>query len=88
MKVGSALASLAQRPNSGVRHPPRGGTSDWYVWGGLEFSSDDDFFQPVHIGQEVLPAIIPYLALPPGWRFQIAPGHEDLWFDADLLTET
>jgi hypothetical protein len=35
--------------------------------------------------QERCAAILPYLALPPGWRFLIAPGHEDLWYDADLL---
>ena len=25
------------------------------------------------------------LGLGPGWRFLIAPGHEDVWFDANLL---
>ena len=23
--------------------------------------------------------------LPPGWRFLIAPGHEDVWYDGSLL---
>jgi hypothetical protein len=27
----------------------------------------------------------PYLALPPGWRFLIAPDYEDVWFDESLL---
>lgn len=31
------------------------------------------------------PEVLPYLALPPGWRFLIAPGHEDVWFDEQLL---
>src|SRR6266436_8179780 len=83
LKVGIALATLTQQPINGLRHPPDGQVSGWYVWGGGEPSSDDHFFQPVHIEHlgEMLPAIIPYLGLPTGWRFQIAPGHEDVWFD-------
>lgn len=62
---------------------------DGYIWGGREVSSSPDFFQPVHINHldEVLPVIIPYLGLPPGWRVQVASGHEDLWFDAKLLDQ-
>jgi hypothetical protein len=26
-----------------------------------------------------------YLALPAGWRFLLAPDHEDVWFDVNLL---
>jgi hypothetical protein len=28
---------------------------------------------------------MPYLSLPPGWRFLIAPGHEDVWEDQSLF---
>jgi hypothetical protein len=31
------------------------------------------------------PSILPYLALPPGWRVLLAPGYEDVWFDGELL---
>ena len=31
------------------------------------------------------PEIIKYLGLPPGWRFLIAPGYEDVWFDPNLV---
>lgn len=88
-KVGIALATLGQQPINGLRHPPKDGTSGWYIWGGERFSSAVDFFQPVHIEHldEFLPTIIPYLGLPAGWRFQVAPGHEDVWFDPDLLLE-
>lgn len=50
-------------------------------------SSDPDFFQPLRVEHLThwCPAVIPYLLLPPGYRFQIAPGHEDVWFDASLL---
>ena len=89
-KLGLALATLSQRPINGLRHPPKGGTSGWYVWAGETLSSAEDFFQPVHQDhlRELLPAIIPYLGLPPGWRFQVASGHEDVWFDATLLDES
>ena len=29
--------------------------------------------------------VLPYLALPPGWRFLIADGYEDVWRDDSLL---
>lgn len=32
------------------------------------------------------PEVLPYLGLPPGWRFRIAPGHSDVWDDPELLT--
>ena len=88
-KLGVALATLGQQPLNGLRHKPEGDTTGWYVWGGQELSSADDFFQPVHVEHldKILPAIIPYLGLPAGWRFQIALGHEDVWFDAMLLSE-
>ena len=28
---------------------------------------------------------LPYLGLAPGWRFLIAPGYEDVWYDEKLL---
>ena len=86
-KLGVALATLEQRPINGLRHPPQEDNTGWYVWGGQELSPTDDFFQPVHVAhlEEILPAIGPYLGLPPGWRFQVAPGHEDVWFDSTLL---
>ncbi|SRR6266511_1767960 len=74
-------------PINGLRHSPSPGTTGWFIWAGGEPSPDDDFFQPVHLEHlaELCPTALPYLALPPGWRFQIAPGHEDVWPDATLL---
>ena len=31
------------------------------------------------------PVALKYLALPPGWRFLEADGHEDVWHDSVLL---
>jgi hypothetical protein len=74
-------------PLNGMRHPPSAGTAGWYIWAGTELSSDAGFFIPLHVRhlKTWRPDVLPYLALPPGWRFLIAPGHEDVWFDPSLL---
>ena len=75
-------------PLNGLRHRPEGDTAGWYIWAGEVLSGDPGFFQPVHVSHlgEWCPPVLPYLGLPPGWRFQIAPGHEDVWFDASLIS--
>jgi hypothetical protein len=73
-------------PVHGLRHPPERGTSGWYVWTG-DFSETPDFFAPWHTSHLVTacPEVAHLLALPPGSRFLIAPGHEDVWEDPSLL---
>ncbi|MCP3973653.1 MAG: hypothetical protein GY720_04090 [bacterium] len=73
-------------PLHGLRHPPEGDTNGWYLWRG-EYSDDPDFFVPLHFEHvgERAPEAIPYVALPPGWRFLVATDREDIWFDATLL---
>lgn len=75
-------------PLHGLRERPVGDTCGWYIWAG-PWSEADDFFRPFHATHliEWRPELARYLALPPGWRFLIAPGHEDVWFDATLLEE-
>ncbi len=87
-KVGVALDTLHLAPLNGLRHQPEAGTCGWFIWGGQEPSADPEFFQPVHVGHLVArcPAALPYLGLPPGYRFLLAPGQEDAWFDASLLS--
>lgn len=74
-------------PINGLRHPPADDTTGWYIWAGEHLSSDPDFFVPLHVSHltEWCPQVIPYLALPAGWRFMIAPGYEDIWQDPSLL---
>lgn len=74
-------------PLNGLRHRPAADTCGWYIWAGDEMSEDADFFLPLHVDHvaEWCPEAEPYLALPPGWRFLIAPGYEDVWFDPALL---
>jgi hypothetical protein len=86
-KVGvSAFVSSQSLPIHGLRHPPQGETSGWYIWSG-ELSTDPSFFRPLHARHlsERCPQVVKYLGLGPGWRFLVAPDHEDVWFDESLL---
>jgi hypothetical protein len=89
MKVGISRTVLGDiHPLNGMRHPPEGDTTGWYIWAGEELSSEADFFVPLHVEHvsDWTPNVIPYLALPPGWRFLLAQGHVDAWFDQSLLS--
>jgi len=74
-------------PLNGLRHPAHGNLCGWYLWAGKEFSTDPDWFDVIHFAHLVEEAnpCLPYLALPAGWRFLIAPNYEDVWFDESLL---
>src|SRR5689334_3598876 len=74
------------QPLNGLRLLPDGDTTGWYIWAGEEISDQSDFFAPLHLShlREWCPDVLPYLQLPPGWRFQIAPEHEDVWLDDEL----
>jgi hypothetical protein len=86
-KIGISESALGgELPLNGLRHRPESGTTGWFIWSG-KWSSDPDFFKPLHLYHlvEDCPAALPFLALPPGWRFLVAPGYEDVWFDSSLL---
>jgi hypothetical protein len=86
-KLGISKSALqGEIPINGLRHPPENGTSGWFIWSG-EWSDAPDFFLPMHLSHlpEHCPAAVPFLALPPGWRFLAAPGYRDVWFDENLL---
>jgi hypothetical protein len=83
-----AIGPMVGKPINGLRHPPESGSSGWFIWAGGEIDqADGSFFEPMHVSHlpTTYAVVIPYLALPPGWRFQIAPNHEDVWFDEGLL---
>jgi hypothetical protein len=86
-KVGLALSTLGALPLNALRIPVEGGVCGWYIWGGEIFSEDDNFFQPMHVAHlnNYVENLLPYLALPPGWRVLLAPNQEDVWFDEALL---
>jgi len=74
-------------PMNGFRYPAAGDTSGWFLWAGRALSGDPGFFVPLdaeHLA-DWCPIVLPYLGLPPGWRFLLAPGHEDVWYDENLL---
>ena len=75
-------------PLHALRHAPKGQSNGWFVWRGEEIpQNDDDFFVPSHVEHlpTHAPELLPYLALPAGWRVLLAPGYEDVWFDELLL---
>lgn len=74
-------------PINGLRHPPEGDTTGWYIWGGEELSSDPDFFVPLHVRHlaEWCRVALKFLGLPPGWRFLVAGECEDVWEDPSLV---
>jgi hypothetical protein len=88
LKVGVARnVRSGIRPINGLRHPPTESTTGWFIWAGEDFSTAPDFFVPLHAKhlEEWCPAVLKYLGLPPGWRFLIADGYEDVWYDDSLL---
>lgn len=88
LKVGIALNVLDNLlPINGLRHPPEGDSTGWYIWAGEIFDQSPDFFQPLCVKHlpDWCPMVIPYLGLPPAYRFLIAPDYEDVWEDSSLL---
>ena len=86
-KVGIAFSTLALKPLNALRHPPEGETCGWYIWGGEKLSQDPKFFQSMHLSHlpRYCSQLLSYLALAPGLRVLLAPGQEDVWYDASLL---
>jgi hypothetical protein len=88
LKVGLARNVLAGlQPLNGLRHPPEGDSTGWYVWAGEDLSRAPDFFEPVHVLHlaETCPSILRFLGLPSGWRFLTEGDYVDVWQDAGLL---
>ncbi len=85
-KVGIARNVKIAEVVHGLRHPPAGDTTGWYIWSG-ELEASADFFIPLHHVHldEWRPDVRRFLAMPPGWRFLVARDYEDVWFDESLL---
>jgi hypothetical protein len=75
-------------PLRGEHFLPTDTTTGWYVWAG-ENDESADYFKPVHtVHLETWCAdAVPYLGLPSGWSFSLAPGIADVWFDEAFLVE-
>lgn len=89
LKVGISLnVKEGLTPINGLRHPPVGDTTGWYIWAGEELSVEKDFFLPLHVEHldNWCPQIKKFLGLPPGWRFLVAGDYEDVWFDESIIS--
>lgn len=86
-KLGIAIHTLHLKPLNGLRHPAEAGTCGWYIWGGTEASSGEDFYSPLHVSHlsSYAPDAVKYLCLPAGYRFLTDGKYEDVWFDSNLL---
>ncbi|KID56592.1 hypothetical protein JF50_11695 [Pseudoalteromonas luteoviolacea] len=86
-KLGIAIETIGKQPINGLRHKAENGTCGWYIWCGEALPNDPDFFKPLHVSHvnQYLPQVLPYLSLPPGHRFLLADGYEDVWQDLKLL---
>lgn len=81
------LLALERLPYNACRFPPlEPDNSGWFVWVGDD-QPDPDVTMEMTVQDLVglWPEVAPYLALPIGWYFQVAPDHEDIWPDAELL---
>ena len=76
-------------PLHGMREKPWDDMCGWVLWVGDALPVTEDEWETLHVSHagDWFPGIDPYLALPTGWRFVLAPGYEDVWFDSELLTD-
>lgn len=84
--VAVAVHTLNKEPIVGLRKAPE--TEEnvaWYIYGG-ELGEGEDFFETMSIKklQDILPEVLPYLALEEGYRFMIDfDDYEDVWKEGD-----
>jgi hypothetical protein len=86
--VGISKINQKLYPINGERTKIIGIFSGWMIWFGSEIPQGKTNFESmckVHLKNKI-PLIIPYLSLPPGYRFMIDDkGFEDIWYDEKLL---
>lgn len=84
--VAVAVHSLNKEPLVGLRKAPETDENiSWFIYGG-ELGEGEDFFETMSIKklQEILPEVLPYLALQQGFRFMIdGDDYEDVWKEGD-----
>ena len=94
MKVGLARnVRTGLQPLNGLRHPPKGDTTGWYLWAGQELSQAPDFFEPVHVAHlaEIspedlaVPRVAARLAISDGRRVRGRSGKTRLCSRSDRL---
>ena len=84
--VAVAVQTLNQEPIVGLRKKPE--TEEnvaWFIYGG-ELGEGQDFITTMTVRelQDILPDVLPYLALSEGYRFMIdGDDYEDVWKEGD-----
>ena len=81
-RVAVALNTLGQPPLNARRVSPERGACGWYIWGGEggSRSGNPGFFQTLQVAHllERCPQVMPFLALAPGWRVQLAANGPEI----------
>ena len=84
--VAVAVQTLNKDPIVGLRKKAEGDEQvAWYIYGG-ELGEDDVNFETMTVRelQDILPDVLPYLALEEGYRFMIdAEDYEGVWKEGD-----
>lgn len=84
--VAVAIHTLNQDPIVGIRKIAETEENvSWYIYGG-ELPEGEDFFETMTIKklQEIIPEVLPYLALDIGYRFMIdGDDYEDVWKEGE-----
>ena len=84
--VAVAVKTLDKEPLVGVRKAPETEENvSWFIYGG-ELGEGEDFFETMTVRelQDILPEVLPYLALQEGYRFMIdGDDYEDVWKEGD-----
>ena len=83
----AANVTTSSRQLHGVRVLPVGDACGWYIWSGDELAEPPDFFIPLRAQslETWAPLALPYLGLPPGWRFSLSEDGVKVWQDTTLF---
>lgn len=84
--IAVAVQTLEKDPLVGIRKKPETAENvSWYIYGG-ELEEGTDHFETMTVRelQELVPEVLPYLALDIGFRFMIdGDDYEDVWKEGD-----
>ena len=84
--IAVAVHSLKQDPIVGLRNKAEGDENvSWFIYGG-ELAEGEDSFETMTVRdlQDLVPQVLPYLALDVGFRFMIdGDDYEDVWKEGD-----
>jgi hypothetical protein len=83
--IAVAVDTLQKEPLVGIRKKAESENVSWFIYGG-ELAADLESFEMMTVRelQDILPDVLPYLALDIGYRFMIdQDDYEDVWKEGD-----